>query len=199
LIVKPSNTDNSFGITNESVVSNPKELKRQLKVVIEKYKRPALVEEYIEGDEYDVCLLGNDDNIEVLPLIRSVFDKMPKGYWHIYSKEIKSGKKQEILKKIHIEKPARISKRLDELLSEIALDVYNICNCHDYGKVEIRVDKNGNPYVLEMNPNPPVNRDDFLSAAADLAHYSYEELIEEIIRLAINRYEDKPSFYHLQY
>jgi len=79
------------------------------------------------------------------------------------------------------------------------MDVYNICDCHDYGKVEIRVDKNGNPYVLELNPNPPIDNDDFLPMAAKLAGYAYEDLIEEIIRLAVYRYKDKPPFYHLQY
>lgn len=199
LIVKPSNSDNSFGITNDSVVTNQKELRRQLSEVIETFQRPALIEEYIEGDEYDVCLLGNDEEVEVLPLIRSVFDKMPKGYWHIYSSNLKSGKDEKAASMIRVEKPAKISKKLDNLLSEIALDVYNIVGCSDYGKVEIRVDKNGNPYVLELNPNPPLEPDAFLPMAAKLAGYSYEALIEEIILLGVNRYKDKPPFYHLQY
>jgi D-alanine-D-alanine ligase len=199
LIVKPSNTDNSFGITNESVVTNPKELKRQLKVITEKYKRPALIEEFIDGDEFDVCLIGNDEDVQVLPLIRSVFDKMPKGYWHIYSFELKSGKNKKVMDTIKLEKPAKIDKKLDKLISEIAMDVYNILDCHDYGKVEIRVDRNGNPYVLELNPNPPIDKDDFLSEAAKLAGYKYDELLEEIINLAIERYKNKPPFHHLQY
>jgi D-alanine-D-alanine ligase len=199
LIVKPSNTDNSFGITNDSVVTNQKELKRQLKIIIETYKRPALIEEYIDGDEFDVCLLGNDEDVEVLPLIRSVFDKMPKKYWHIYTSSLKKGDDQVAANSIRIEKPAHIPRRLDKLLSEIALDVYNICDCHDYGKVEIRVDKNENPYVLELNPNPPIDRDSFLFMAAHCAGYQYEDLIESLIWLAAERLKDKPPFHHLQY
>ena len=79
------------------------------------------------------------------------------------------------------------------------MDVYNICDCHDYGKVEIRVDKYGNPYVLELNPNPPIEKEDFFSVASGLAHYEYGELIEEIIRLAVERYKDKPPYHHLQF
>ena len=198
LIVKPSNSDNSFGITNDSVVTNPKELQRQLSEIIEKYQRPALIEEYIEGDEYDVCLIGNGDDVEVLPLIRSVFDKMPKGYWHIYSSSLKEGKDQKAANSIKIERPARITKKLDNLLSEIALDVYNILNCYDYGKVEIRVDREGNPYVLELNPNPPLEAHDFFTGAAKLAGYSYDALLEEIIMLGVQRYKGRPPFYHLQ-
>lgn len=198
LIVKPSNSDNSFGITNDSVVTNAKELKRQLKIVTETFQRPALIEEYIEGDEYDVCLLGNEEDVEVLPLIRSVFDKMPKGYWHIYSSGLKTGSDKKAADSIKVEKPARIPKKLDNLLSEIALDVYNILGCYDYGKVEIRVDKNGNPYVLELNPNPPLEMHDFMPEAAKLAGYSYEALLEQIILMAAQRYKDKPPFYQLQ-
>ncbi|MCF7917537.1 ATP-grasp domain-containing protein [Candidatus Gracilibacteria bacterium] len=198
LIVKPANSDNSFGITNNSVVTNKKELRKQLEKVVEGYGRPALIEEYIEGDEYDVCLIGNDDDLEVLPLIRSIFDKMPKGYWHIYSSEIKQERNANLFNSIRIEKPARIPKKLDTLISEIAMDVYNIFDCHDYGKVEMRVDKNGNPFVLELNPNPTVDHNAFLPMAAKLAGYSYEDLVEEILWMAVQRYQNKPQFYHLQ-
>lgn len=198
LIVKPANSDNSFGITNKSVVTNEKELRKQLEIIVEGYGRPALIEEYIEGDEYDVCLVGNDDDVEVLPLIRSIFDKMPKGYWHIYSSEIKQEENKNLLNAIRVEKPARIPKKLDTLLSEIAMDVYNIFDCHDYGKVEFRVDKNGNPFVLELNPNTTIEHFSFLPMAAKLAGYSYEDLIEEILWMAVQRYQNKPPFYHLQ-
>jgi D-alanine-D-alanine ligase len=77
LIVKPANTDNSIGITNDSIVRNRKELKRQLEKVIVEHKRPALVEEYIEGDEVDISILGNDETMQILPLSRSIFDEMP--------------------------------------------------------------------------------------------------------------------------
>jgi D-alanine-D-alanine ligase len=199
LIVKPSNADDSFGITNESVVTNEKQLKRQLEKIVMEYKRPALIEEYIEGDEFDICLLGNEDETEVLPLIQSVFDKMPKKYWHIYSSDVREEKNRRILDSIKIVKPAKISKKLDTLMSEIALDVYNIFDCHDYGKVEMRVDADGNPYVLEVNPDPIFDQADFFAMAANLAKYKYEEMIEEIIYLAIQRYKNKPPFSHLQY
>jgi len=199
LIVKPSNADDSFGISNNSVVTNHRELKKQLEIIVEKYKRPALIEEYIEGDEYDVCLLGNEDDVEVLPLIRSVFDKMPKKYWHIYSSDLKNPKNKLAFESIHLIKPAKISKKLDTLISEIAWDVYSIFDCHDYGKVEMRIDKDGNPYVLEVNPNPPLDLEDFLTISSKLAGYSYGDLLEKIIWMAVQRYQDKPPFYHLQY
>ena len=199
LIVKPGNTDNSIGITNESVVINKRQLLKQLKKIIIKLERPALVEEYIEGDEYDVTIIGSDEtDLRVLPLSRSIFDKMPKGYWHIYPFKAK-WEEDPIYQKIIIQRPPKnISKRLASLISEISLDTYNILDCHDYGRVEVRVDKNDNPYVLELNPNPSININDCVPACAELVGMDYGDFLEDIIRMAIRRYKNRPPYYHLQ-
>jgi D-alanine-D-alanine ligase len=199
LIIKPGNTDNSIGITNDSVVTNKRQLTNQLEKIILKLGRPALIEEYIEGDEYDVSIIGSDENdLQVLPLSRSMFDKMPKGYWHIYPFKAK-WEDDPIYQKIQIQRPPKnISKRLTSLISEISLDTYNILDCHDYGRVEVRVDKNGNPYVLELNPNPSINVADCVTACAEMVGMDYGDFLEEIIRMAIRRYKNKPPYYHLQ-
>jgi D-alanine-D-alanine ligase len=197
LIVKPANTDNSIGITNESVVTNREDLMRQIAQVVEGYRRPALIEEYVEGDEYDVCLLGNDDDVRVLPLIRSIFDRMPRGYWHIYGTESKSEEDGSVYNKIRIEKPAKIGEKLAQLLTEISLDVFNLVNCRDYAKVEIRVDKTGNPYVLEVNPNPPIGRDYFFSWSSKLDGLDYEEMIEELLFTAVQRYRSSRLYFDM--
>ena len=199
LIVKPANSDNFFGINNRSVVTNEKDLKKQLKIIVEKFRRPALIEEYIEGNEFDVCLIGNENEVEVLPLIRSVFHKMPKDYWHIYSSDLWDNKNKQVLDSIKVERPARVDAKLEKLISEMSLDVYNIFDCHDYAKIEVRVDKEGNPFLIELNPNPSINQEDFIAIAAKLAGYSYDELLEEVLWMAVQRYKDKPPFYHLQF
>ncbi len=200
LIVKPANTDNSIGITNDSVVTNAAELRRQLEWVIGEIGRPALVEEFIEGDEYDVSIIGNeDDERRVLPLSRSNFSAMPKGYWHLYPYTAKFAIDPVYKENIRVERPPKnIPARLTALISEIALDTYGILGCHDYGRVEIRVDAGGNPYVLELNPNPSINRGDCLPAVAELVGMDYGDFIEEIIALTIKRYRDRPPYYHLQ-
>ncbi|MCX6740414.1 MAG: ATP-grasp domain-containing protein [Candidatus Parcubacteria bacterium] len=200
LIVKPSNTDNSIGITNESVVTNTEELTKQLKKVIIDLGSPALIEEYIEGDEYDVSILGSEENdLKVLPLSRSIFKDMTQGQWHIYTHDIKfspdiSAEKMGIV----VQRPVRnISKKLETLLGEMALDTYNILDCHDYGRVEIRVDKDDNPYVLELNPNPSINMGDCVPNCAELTGQDYGQFIEEIMYLAIKRYKNRPPYFHL--
>lgn len=192
LIVKPADTDNSFGITNQSVVKNRTELKKQLQYVIEGLGRPALIEEFIDGDEFDVCLFGSGEDIRVLPPVRSIFDKMPKGYWHIYAEASKFEDGDPVYDQIRLEKPAKISKKLGSLITNIAQDVYSLFDCLDYGKVELRVDKHGNPYVLEVNPNPPIGKDDFLAMTARLEGYEWGDMIEEILYKAVDRYRQKP-------
>jgi D-alanine-D-alanine ligase len=199
LIVKPANTDNSIGITNDSIVRNKEELYRQLKVVIEVIGRPALIEEYIEGDEYDVPIIGSsEEDLRVLPLTRSIFDNMPSDKWHIYPFEAKYTDDPAYDKIIKQRPPKNISKKLEALIGEIALDTYNILDCHDYGRIEIRVDKNNNPYVLELNPNPSLDIEGCFSASAEVIGLDFGDFLEEIIRLAINRYKNNPPYYHLQ-
>lgn len=200
LIVKPANTDNSIGITNDSVVTDKKQLMVQMEKVLYEIKRPVLIEEYIDGDEYDVSILGSEeDDLRVLPLSRSIFDKLPSNYWHIYPFDAKFT--DDLTYKNGITKqqpPKNISKKLSSLITEVALDTYNILDCHDYGRVEIRVDKQNNPYVLELNPNPSIAIVDTVPRVAKLAGMDYGDFLEEIIRLAIKRYKDRPPYYHLQ-
>jgi len=199
LIVKPANTDNSIGITNDSVVKNKEELHRQLEVVLKKIGRPALIEEYIDGDEYDVPIIGSEeDDLRILPLARSIFDNLPSDLWHIYPFEAKYTDGGEYNKIMVQRPPKNIGKKLEQLLGEIALDTYNILDCHDYGRIEIRVDKNNNPYVLELNPNPSLDAEGTFSASAEVIGMDYGDFLEEIIRLAIKRYKDNPPYYHLQ-
>ena len=94
--------------------------------------------------------------------------------------------------------PKNVERKLESLLSEIALDTYNILDCHDYGRVEIRVDKDDNPYVLELNPNPSINIEDMVPWSAETVGMDYGAFLEEIIKMAIKRYKNKPPYYHLQ-
>jgi len=200
LIIKPANSDNSIGITNDSVVTDKKGLEGQIKKVTEEMDQTALVEEYIEGDEYDVSILGSEeDDLRVLPLSRSIFDKMPEGFWHIYPFDAKWTDNPAYKTGITVQRPAKnISKKLESLITEISLDTYNILDCHDYGRVEVRVDKNNNPYVLELNPNPSINIGDCVPGAAEFVGMNYADFLEEIIRMAVRRYKNRPPYYHLQ-
>lgn len=201
LIVKPANTDNSIGVTNDSVVTNKKQLWKQIEYVMKELKRPVLVEEYLEGDEYDVSIIGSEqDDLQVLPLQRNIFN-MPKeeGLWNIWTMEYKYKLVDTAQKYVTLQSPPKnVSKKLLSLISEIALDTYNILDCHDYGRVDIKLDADGNPHILELNPNPSINIGDTVPRVAELTGFNYGQFIERIIALSIKRYRDRPPYYHLQ-
>jgi D-alanine-D-alanine ligase len=199
-IVKPANSDSSIGITNDSVVDNRAALQERIRYVLEDLKRPALIEEFVDGDEYDVSILGNwDDKQRILPLSRSVFTRLPQGYWHMYPYEAKFMGSEVHKKGIEVQRPPKgVPGKLTSLISEMALDALNVVGCSDYGRIEVRVDPNGNPCVLEVNPNPSIGPTDCVPSVAKLAGMDYGDFLEEILRLAIRRYRDRPPYYHLQ-
>ena len=198
LIVKPGNANNSLGVTNESVVTNKEQLKSQVEKIISS-GQPALVEEYIEGEEYHVSILGSDESdLRVLPLERMIFKDLPENLWHIYSYEAKWSK-DPMYNNLVVERPSTsTNKRLETVITEIALDAYTIVDCHDYGIVDIRVDKDNNPYVLEINPNPNLNPEACLPLTAKLIGLTYPQLLAKIIDLTVNRYAKKINPAHFQ-
>ncbi len=187
LIVKPGNTDTSFAITQSSVVKNTQELEREIKKILTKLERPVLVEEYIAGDEYDVTILGNEkENIQILPLSRSTFGKFPKNQWGIYTYD-EIGKKSK--NKIIMQTPPRnMNPKLESLITEIALDAYNIFHCNDYGRVELRVDEDDNPFIIRINANPRLEVDAPISRVAKVVGMNYGDLLEKIIAITVERY-----------
>jgi D-alanine-D-alanine ligase len=199
-IVKPANSDSSIGISNDSVVESHSELKDRIEYVLTELKRPVLIEEFIPGDEYDVSIMGNwDDSQRILPLSRSIFKDLPEGYWHMYPYEAKFLGSTIHKKGIEVQRPPKgVPAKLTSLISEIALDAYNVVGCSDYGRAEVRIDAKGNPFVLEVNPNPSIGPTDCVPTVAALDGLDYGDFLEEILRLAIRRYRDRPPYHHLQ-
>lgn len=197
LIVKPSNTDDSIGISQKSIVTNKKELDAQIRNIITTYKRPVLVEEFIAGTELDIGLIGNRGNIKVLPIEQTIFNKVPKGKWGIYSYEDKWGD-VDIHKYFTVESPAKLSRKQMQLASEIAIDVFNALGCHDYARVEMRMDEDGNLYVIELNAHPTLEEDSYFGRVGKKLGLSFGDMLQQIIEAAAERYRNAPPFYHLQ-
>lgn len=188
LIVKPANQDYSYGITNESVVRTPSELKKQIKRILTTFNCPVLVEEFNNGDEMRVSIIGNGDDLQILPISRTIFDKLPEGYEHIYTYETKWGNNPIYSNLIEQYPVKNINKKLETLITEIALDTYNITRTKDYACIEFRIDENNNPYVIEIDPSPSLNPNAELNKVAKVAEITYLSLIEELILTAITRY-----------
>jgi len=180
LIVKPRYEGSSKGITKESVVENKETLVKQAQYVINKYRQPALVEEFIEGMEFTVAVLGNSSP-EILPPVQIEIDESSYLGNRFYTFDYL---RLENLKYVC---PAKISKELESKLKDIALRVYRAVDCRDFGRIDFRVDKNMVPYVLEINPLPSLAQSDVFLPIANCLGVSWEAMINRILNYALER------------
>lgn len=181
LIVKPKQEGSSKGISDRSIVKNDRELKRQANWVIRTYKQPALVEKFITGSEFTIPVIGND-RPEVLPTVQiSIDGKTNLGDLCYTFSRIKSDTLSYVC-------PAKITRDLDRKLKDAAVRAYKAVECRDFGRVDIRVDKNGNPFVLEINPLPSLSTEDVFMTVARYMRVSYNSIINRILDHALERY-----------
>ncbi|MCX6711427.1 MAG: ATP-grasp domain-containing protein [Candidatus Woesearchaeota archaeon] len=181
LIVKPNNEHGSIGITARAVVKNEEELYKRIRFIM-KEKCNALVEEYIDGKEITVVLIGKK-NPMVLPVSEIVFkgfENKPK----IMSYEAKWVKDDFAYQQTFRKTPADITKAEEKEIIKQCKKAYKAIGCKGYGRVDLRL-KNGIPYILEVNPNPDLSEDAALSNIARESGMTYNDLIKKIIDLAI--------------
>jgi D-alanine-D-alanine ligase len=181
LIVKPRFEGSSKGLTEASRVENMEELTKQVDYVINTYKQPALIEEFISGQEFTVAIVGNDQP-QVLPVVQIKIDGQLQLEDKFYTfARIASDRLEYIC-------PARIAQDLNKKISEFALKTYDAVECRDFGRVDFRVDDKGNSYVLEINPLPSLSTEDVFMVVAKEIGISYEEMVGKILHSALKRY-----------
>ncbi|MBU0503866.1 MAG: ATP-grasp domain-containing protein [Candidatus Omnitrophota bacterium] len=181
LIVKPRFEGSSKGLSEASRVSNPEELKKQVEHIVVTYKQPALVEEFIRGEEFTVALIGNDP-VEVMPIVQIKIE----GKLNLDDKFYTFGHiKSDALEYVC---PDAINEKLKKRIEDLALKTYNAIECRDFGRVDFRVDEKGNVYVLEINPLPSLSSEDVFMVIAKRIGISYDEIIGRILKTAIKRY-----------
>jgi len=186
LIVKPSQEDASVGISEQSVVNDEKELKDQLEFLYHTLKQPIIVEEYIEGREINSAILGDKEKI-ALPLSEISFDTLPDDLPKIVTYDGKWIKDSLYYKNTIPVCPAPLDNEIAEMIKKIALNVSDLFGCRDYCRVDFRLDKNNQPYILEVNPNPDISIDAGFARAAKAYGLSYDELLVKIIEFALER------------
>ncbi|HKC59530.1 MAG TPA: D-alanine--D-alanine ligase [Myxococcales bacterium] len=187
MIVKPGSEDGSVGIDAGSVVKSVKELMERIALLHERFDSPALIEEFIEGREIYVGVLGSDKP-EALPPVELDLSKLPKGMPRIAGKEVKWEKGTQA----YDAALAAVARDLpDEMVSRIqetALATYGALGLRDYGRIDLRVAPGGEIYVIEANPNPWLAPEAELAMAAAAAGRDYPRLIGEIADRALSRY-----------
>ena len=188
VIVKPEREDGSIGICRESVVYDPCRLREQIAYVVETYKQPAVVQSYVPGREFAVSLLGWPVP-RVLPPGEIVFDALPEGHppiltfsskWHADSIDWQCAKSlAAVLRPPELRRVAAIGRRAFEVLG-----------LADYGRVDVRLDDHGTPYVIDVNPNCDVSEESGFGLAAGRAGLTYSDVVWEILRSALRRKND---------
>lgn len=193
LIVKPCCRGSSAGITNRSVVENEQQLREQVEFVIDTFEEPALVQTFLEGREFSIPMLGNPP--EILPIIEVDHSVTPKGYKQIDSLEIKWIVEEEDkeFEKKHFICPAKIDKKLEKKLKDLCLKTWDALDIADLCRIDIRCDKKGKPYVLDINTPPglippEVSTTSYFPLSARVAGIDYKQLIKKIVQSAVDRY-----------
>lgn len=187
MIVKPIREDGSVGIGERSVVQNEEQLKEGIDHVINEHKQEALVEEFIDGREFNVSLIGNRRPI-VLPVAEIDFTEMPAHLPKIVSYRAKWVPQSIAYRKTPVICPANIDEKIKKTIEETARKCYKIFGCTGYIRIDFRYDeKEKKLYVLEINPNPDISEDAGLVRSAGMAGISYQDLLLKIIGFAMER------------
>ena len=191
LIVKPPQEDASLGITSKSVVKNVQELLGKMDEMQSEFQQPALVEEFIEGREFYVAVIGNA-NVKALPVIELDFSGFPADKPKIASWEAKWGddgdeKGAEFAGTKSIF-PENLDEELVTRMQAVAVDAFQALRLRDYGRIDLRVTDKGEIYVIEVNPNCYLEKESEFARAAAKGGMEYEALIAQIMELSIGRY-----------
>lgn len=178
-IIKPVWEDGSAGITPESVFTFTGQFPEILKNADD---RAWLVEEYIDGREFNISVLGGKTEPEVLPPAEIIFRNYEPGRPRIvdYNAKWLPGS-YEFENTLRSFPDFTFEKPLVGDLVRIALDTWNCLGLKGYARVDLRVDDSGQVFVLEANANPCISPDSGFVAAAEKAGYSFKEVVERIL------------------
>ncbi len=190
--VKPLHEGSSKGIYNSSLVNSRDELNAEISRILRDYNQPSIIEDYLDGKEFTVALLGNGKSARVLPIVEINMDTLPTDFPKIYSYEVKWYFDTRENKLDIFTCPAKISEKLQKRIETICLEAYKALRIKDWARMDVRCDKNENPYIIEVNPLPGIlpNPDDnscFPKAAREVG-MDYDKLVQMVLNLAIERY-----------
>jgi D-alanine-D-alanine ligase len=163
-----------------------------VKRVLEEYEEPALIEKFLTGREFTVAVLGNDPDIQILPIVEIRFDSLPEGVNPIYSYEAKwIWDTIENPIDVH-ECPAKISQQLQREIESVCRNTYRVLRCRDWCRIDIRLDEHERPNVLELNPLPGIlpnpEEHSCFPQAARAAGMDYNAMINAVLNAGIKRY-----------
>ncbi len=186
VIVKPAREDGSIGIEFSAVVSSIRELMERMDWLHANFNSPVLIEEYIEGREMYVGVIGNDKP-EALPVVELDLSKLPDGTPRIAAAEVKWGKGTKAYRDTKSAVATDLAEDTVMALQQTAVAAYQALELRDYGRVDMRLQPDGRVHVIEVNPNPWLSSKAEFAMAARKSGRNYPQLVEEIVELAMAR------------
>jgi D-alanine-D-alanine ligase len=191
LMVKPILEGSSKGVTDRALVRDRRALIRQVTWVLETYRQPALIEEFLPGREFTVALLGNGPNLRALPIVEINLDILPAGVNPIYSYEAKWIWDTEEKPLAIFSCPARTEPFLQRQIEDVCRKAFRVLGCRDWCRIDVRLDARGLPHIIELNPLPGIlprpEQNSCFPKAARAAGISYEEMILSVVEAAGER------------
>ncbi|HEX5475033.1 MAG TPA: ATP-grasp domain-containing protein [Vicinamibacterales bacterium] len=187
VIVKPAREDGSIGIEFNAVVSSIRELMERIDWLHANFDSPVLIEEYVEGREMYVGVLGNDNPV-ALPVVELDLSKLPEGTPRIAGAEVKWGKGTGAYRDTKSAVADDLPEETSALLQQTAVAVYQALELRDYARIDMRLREDGRVAVIEANPNPWLASRAEFAMAARKAGRPYPQLVSEIVELALARY-----------
>lgn len=191
LMVKPTLEGSSKGVTDRSLVHNRNELRRQAAWVLTTYRQPALIEEFLPGREFTVAMLGNGETLRALPIVEINFATLPAGVNPIYSYEAKWVWDREEDPLQIFTCPAAIETGLRQEIENVCIRAFNALGCRDWCRIDVRLDADGHPQVIELNPLPGIlprpEQNSCFPKAARAAGLSYDAMILGVVEAAAQR------------
>ncbi|HLR35553.1 MAG TPA: ATP-grasp domain-containing protein [Tissierellales bacterium] len=185
VLVKPKNEGSSRGIHEDSLVFNKESLIKIIGEQLKTYNPPIMITKYIEGKEFTVGVMGNSDNISVLPILEIDFSNIPNHLNKFYSFEVKVHYGEQT--KYYV--PARIKKETENNIKKMAVKAYKALNMRDYARIDFRLNEDNIPYVLEINSLPGLMKGHSdLCKMAGAAGLNYDGLVMKIVNNAVKRY-----------
>jgi D-alanine-D-alanine ligase len=183
LIVKSLFFEASAGISQASVVENAEQLARRVQFIHESLGTAAIVEQFIDGRELYVGVLGNE-RLEVLPVWEMSFATMPENRWRIATERVKWSTRYQKANGIMTD-AARLDASASAHIQRMAKRAYRALDLNGYARIDLRLDEQGRAYVLEANPNPNLAYGEDFAESAEVYGLSYEKLLERIITLGL--------------
>ncbi len=192
VIVKPVREDGSIGIEFASHVSNIKELMERIDALHADFDHPVLIEEFVEGREIYVGVIGNSPP-EALPPVELDLSRLPKGTPRIAGSEVKWEEGTQAYRRTSYKIPDDLSEDVVEALSDAAKTAFLALGLRDYARIDFRLTKDNEAYLIEANPNPYLHSSSEFVRAARRSGRTHRRAIAEILDAAMKRYASATS------